>query len=181
MRFSLFNLKEGDIMKERVLKKTKILRKKEFLFILLIFFTLTISFLVLNLSLSYYQKLNSNKEIVNLISETIIEDFDESLNEINNISRKVFLEEEFFSTYDKTYLSSDNEEMTYYLNGKFEEYRTELIRGMGFISNLNDETIIYSGAFNDLFYQDSPHYKIMINFIKDKSTTEEYKGGKMFL
>ena len=180
MRFSLFNLKEGDIMKERVLKKTKILRKKEFLFILLIFFTLTISFLVLNLSLSYYQKLNSNKEIVNLISETIIEDFDESLNEINNISRKVFLEEEFFTTYDKTYISSDNEEMTYYLNGKFEEYRTELIRGMGFIPDLNEGTIIYSGAFNDLFYQDSPHYKIMINFIKDKSTTEEYKGGKMF-
>ena len=58
---------------------------------------------------------------MNLISETIVEDFDESLNEINNVSKKVFLEEEFFTTYDRTNLSYDNEEMTSYLYGKFEE------------------------------------------------------------
>ena len=139
-------------MKEKVVKKTKILRKKEFLFILLIFFTLTISFLVLNLSLSYSHKLKGNKEIVNLISETIVEDFNESLNEINDVSKKVFLEEDFFTTYDQTHLSYDNEEMTSYLYGKFEEYRTDLIRGMGFIPDLSGDTIVYSGAFNDLFY-----------------------------
>ena len=77
--------------------------------------------MVLNLSLSYSHKLKGNKEIVNLISETIVEDFDESLNEINNVSKKVFLEEEFFTTYDRTNLSYDNEEMTSYLYGKFEE------------------------------------------------------------
>lgn len=167
-------------MKEKVVKKTQILRKKEFLFILLIFFTLTISFLVLNLSLSYSHKLKGNKEIVNLISETIVEDFDESLNEINDVSKKVFLEEDFFTTYDQTRLSYDNEEMTSYLYGKFEEYRTDLIRGMGFILDLSGDTIVYSGAFNDMFYKDSPQYKTMINFIKDKSTLEEYKSGKMF-
>ena len=145
---------ESDIMKEKVVKKTKILRKKEFLFILLIFFTLTISFLVLNLSLSYSHKLKGNKEIVNLISETIVEDFDESLNEINDVSKKVFLEEDFFTTYDQTRLSYDNEEMTSYLYGKFEEYRTDLIRGMGFILDLSGDTIVYSGAFNDMFYKD---------------------------
>ena len=106
-------------MKEKVVKKTKILRKKEFLFILLIFFTLTISFLVLNLSLSYSHKLKGNKEIVNLISETIVEDFDESLNEINDVSKKVFLEEDFFTAYDQKHLSYDNEEMISYLYGKF--------------------------------------------------------------
>ena len=126
-------------MKEHVLKKTKILRKKEFLIILLIFFIVMISFLSLNISFSYFQKLNSNKEIVNLISETIIEDFDESLNEINEISKKVFLEEDFFEINDRTDFVNNNEEINNYLNYNFEEYRSEL---MYFFSLFQKELII---------------------------------------
>lgn len=167
-------------MKEHVLKKTKILRKKEFLIILLIFFIVMISFLSLNISFSYFQKLNSNKEIVNLISETIIEDFDESLNEINEISKKVFLEEDFFEINDRTDFVNNNEEINNYLNYNFEEYRSELIRGIGFISDLDKKSVVYSGVYNDIFYKDSFHFKNMISVIKEKSITDEYKGGKMF-
>ena len=86
-------------MKKIIKKGSKIIRKREFLLILIVFFIIVSSILTLSVSITYTQKLKSNKEIVNVVSQNIVETFEDSLDEINEISKKIFLDEDFSEIY----------------------------------------------------------------------------------
>ena len=77
--------------------------------------------------------------------------------QINEISKKIFLDKDFSEIYSD-YSYTNNERLTTYLTDNFEECRSKLIRGVGFIPGENemelDETI-YVGNYNDQFYVDS--------------------------
>ena len=169
-------------MKKIIKKGSKIIRKREFLLILIVFFIIASSILTLSVSITYTQKLKSNKEIVNVVSQNIVETFEDSLDEINEISKKIFLDEDFSEIYSD-YSYTNNERLTTYLTDNFEECRSKLIRGVGFIPGENemelDETI-YVGNYNDLFYVDSDHFHKMTEFINQKLEDEVYKKGKIF-
>lgn len=174
-------------MKKRV--KQHLGRKLEFIIGLSLSIFLVFSIFIVNVVISYKSQREYTLEKVDIVGNTILDNFSKTLANIDNVNKTVFLDEEYQDLVSNLYDESLYLTSLHKINNMFERYLTSsyhsIIKDIGYIPrDLNGELdldrFVHQGYNLNLFgIQES----LDINFakIKEISNKDPYKKGQLFV
>lgn len=167
------------------LKKSTIFREKEFFVTLAIFVLMLILVFISFFAVAYIIKLSAAEKNVDSLSDYLVAINTRYIEEINNISKQTFFDEEMMAKQDEYATSGSNDELYSYVNDQFQSRNLSSIVGVGYVPYVSGQyvpkDIVYSGTRTVSFNYTENSSKKLVDAIVAKHDVEENGNGKMYL
>lgn len=160
-------------------------RRKEYFITVCCFLILLAILLAVFLLVSRATRLESMENDVDNVSSNMVAAFTRYIEEVNKVSKNVFINETLFNLQDDCQRENSDEEMYDYVSQQFETFNSSLIVGMGYIPASDGgfvcDDMAYSGIKTLSFNYSTPDAKQLIDRIIEKGISQDYVTGKMYL
>lgn len=159
-------------------------RQKEYYLTLAIFFVVLTVILTVFFAVSYTTKMSAKKHDIDNISDNMVASFSRYIEEVNKASKLSFINEDLMQFQDEYLKNGNNDSLYEHIVKQFENYNSSLVVGMGYIPFAEDyvcQDIVYSGTKTLSFNYASESSRALVDSIVEKSTSDLYGDGRMYL